>query len=266
MTIMMTEEARHSTDGELVRLLDDEVGPGDADVATHLKTCAVCRSRLETLRRRSTLLSEALAAADLGAVDTARLRPQFERLRAGSARHRARRSAWSSVALRAAAAVLLLTGVAAATPARAWILERVARLRGAAVKGERPAPAQAPTPRPAAEPSSAVFFTPASEVLVIRLEARQATGTLEVIAGPEPRSSAQLVGAAAEEAFLVLPSELRIRNTSRSVASYRVVLSAGIRQVRVVTGGGTSAQEVVFDAGPQTRRMITLGPARPAAP
>jgi hypothetical protein len=266
MTTMTTEEARHSTDGELVRLLDDEFESGDADVATHLNTCAACRSRLETLRRRSTLFSEALAAAAPGPVDAARVRPPFERLHADGARRRRRRTIWSSAALRAAAAILLLAGVAAATPARAWILERVARLRGAATSSEQRAPVLAPTPRPALEPSSAVFFTPASEVLVIRLEARQAAGALEVIAGPEPRSSAQLLGAVSEEAFLVLPSELRIRNTSRSVASYRVVLSAGIRQVRVVAGGGASPQETAFDVGPETRRVFALAPPRPVAP
>jgi hypothetical protein len=263
MTTMAMEEARHSTDGDLVRLLDDEAGFGDAQVAAHVNACAACRSRLESLRRRSTLFSEMLAAADPPPVDPPRVRPPFDQLALARASRRPRRAIWSHAGLRAAAGILLVAGVAAATPARTWILERVARLRGA-VERDRGAIVQALTPRPDSTPSSAVFFTVASDVLVIRLEARQAAGTLELIAGREPRSSAQVLRGASGEVLLVLPSELRIRNTSRSVASYRIVLSVDIRRVRV-DAGGDRAGETSFDVTPETRRVISLGRAGAAA-
>jgi hypothetical protein len=260
---MTSEDARHSTDGDLVRVLDDEVGPEDAAAAAHVRSCAACRSRLESLRRRATLLSEALAAADPPPVDRARIRPSPDLLALSAARRGARRRPrWSHAGLRAAAALLLVAGVAAATPARAWLLERVARLRGSPEPIKPGTVAQAPAPRTEAAAASAVFFTPGSELLVIRLEAQQAAGTLELIAGRDLRSSAQILAGASGEALLVLPSELRIRNTPGSVASYRIVLSSEIRGVRVRIGGDRG-EETSFDVTTETRHLIPLGRAGP---
>ena len=257
MTTMATEEARHTTDADLVRLLDDEVPVDDAGAAAHVKSCGACRARLESLRRRSTLLSEALATADPPMPDVARLRPPLDQLSLERVRRR-RRSVWSQAWLRAAAAVLLLAGVAAATPARRWVLEQVARLRGTA---RETVPTTVPLPQPvprAPAASSAVLFTPAGDELTITLVARQAAGTLELIAGQEPRSSAEVTSEPSGEAFLVLPSELRIRNSAASRASYRVVLSTALRRVRVRIGDD-AARETSIELTPATRRTIDLG-------
>jgi hypothetical protein len=263
MTTMATEDARHSPDGDLVRLLDDEAGARHAELTAHVTTCPACRSRLESLRRRSTLLTEVLTAADPPPVDRTRVRPPFEQLRPSRAGRVARRRAiWSHPGLRAAAGVLLLAGIAAATPARAWILDRVARLRRDA-PSDRAAQVQAPTPLAEPAPSSAVFFAPASAELTIRLQARQADGSIELIAGRESRSSAQVLTNASGEGFLVLPSELQIRNTPGSVARYRIVLSAAIRRVRVdAAGAGTTFLEVT----PDGHYVVPLGRSGRAAP
>jgi hypothetical protein len=92
---------------------------------------------------------------------------------------------------------------------------------------------------------------------VIRLESPQVSGTLELIGGREPRSSAQILSGANGEAFLVLPSELRIRSTAASVASYRIVLSADIRRVRIEASGDWVGA-TSFDVTPDIRRIIPL--------
>jgi hypothetical protein len=267
MTMLTADGARHSTDADLVRLLDGEAVHGGAAVSAHVKACGACRSRLEMLQRRSTLFTEALIAADAPPVHRDRVRPPFEQLtmaRGGAAPRW--HSIWSQRRLRAAAGLLLLAGIAAATPARAWILERVARLRGTeGPAGQRvpmvPAPAREPTlPQP-----TAVLFTPASAELTVRFLARQAGGTLELIAGRGSRSSAQILTNANGESILVLPSELRIRNSPGSLASYRIVLSATVRRVHVESGA-EQTEATSLEVTPDGRYVIPVGRATRAAP
>src|SRR3712207_64399 len=106
MPMTATNEVRHSSDGDLVRLLDDETGAESAGVSAHVRACGACRARLDVLRRRSTLFTEMLAAVDGPRPDPARLRPPARR-QAGVDTSPIRRI-WSHPALRAAAAVLLL--------------------------------------------------------------------------------------------------------------------------------------------------------------
>jgi hypothetical protein len=103
-----------------------------------------------------------------------------------------------------------------------------------------------------------VWFHPGDDELVIRFEAQPRAGTLELSAGQDPRASAQIVAGAGGEAFVVLPSELRVRNTAGSVADYRVVLSPRIRRVRVVVHDETF-RAVTVDVAPAMRRVIALG-------
>jgi hypothetical protein len=249
------ESQRHATDGDLVRLLDAEAAPS-GELAVHVAECRECGDRLSQLRRRSERLAAELRATDLPPVDPARIRPPLDQVSLARLRGRRRAIAlWSRPGLRAAAALLLLAGVAAASPAaRGWIMERVSRLRGAAPRME-PTP---PRREGGARVGARVWFTPTDDELVIRFETRQAGGTLELVAGDEPRSSAQIVGDASDETLLVLPSELRIRNTSGSVASYRVVLSPSVRHVRVDAGDSAHGGMPV-DVTPGMRRVISLG-------
>jgi hypothetical protein len=251
MTTMATEEAGHVTDGDLVRLLDGEAVSDEARLAAHVGGCASCAARLATLRHRGDRLTEVLAATLPGTFDASRLR-----LPRGRSRTQA---LLAHPVLRAAAAILLLAGVAAATPARAWVLERVARLRGN-VGRVAPAPnPRAPQPLPESTAASIVWFNPADAEFAIRFEAPPAGGTLEIRASQDPRASAQIVAHAKDEAFLVLPSELRVRNTAGSVADYRVVFSPRVRRVRVVVRDETF-ETVTFEVTPGMRRVIALGP------
>jgi hypothetical protein len=252
------ESQRHATDGDLIRLLDADMA-ASGELAAHVAECRECGDRLSQLRRRSERLAAELRATDLPPVDPARIRPPLDQVSLARLRRRRRAVAvWSRPGLRAAAALLLLAGVAAASPAaRGWIMEGVGRLRGAT----RPAPRIDPAPphkQPGTGVGARVWFTPTDDELVIRFETPQAGGTLELVAGDEPRSSAQIVGDASNESLLVLPSELRIRNTSSSVASYRVVLSPSVRHVRVDAGDSAHGGTPV-DVTPGMRRVIPLG-------
>ena len=261
MSTLTTDEARHASDGDLVRMIDGETGPSDADLAAHVTGCASCGARLELLRRRTEHLRQTLAAATPPLLDAGRLRPPSDQLALARAlASRRRKPLWSHAGVRAAAAILVLAGIVAATPARAWILERVSRLRADAtrVEGGRRVPPP-PTAAPQA-PASTVWFTPAEDELVIRFDARPTRGTLELLAGDDPRSSAQVVAGAGGEAFLVLPSELRIRNAAGSVADYRVVVSPRVRRVRVLTGDQPSGGTTI-DVTPEMRRVIPLAGA-----
>jgi hypothetical protein len=250
------EMQRHATDGDLIRLLDMETTTADAELGAHVTDCAECTARLGQLRQRSKRLGALLRATDRPPVDARRIRPPFDEL--GVARLRARRHAmrpWMRPGVRAAAGLLLLAGVAAASPAaRTWVLERVARLRA------RPAPPSARPPAsqaPRGSVGATVFFAPpAGGELAVHFDERQAAGTLELVSGNDDRASAQVAARAGTEALLVLPGELRVRNGPASTADYRVTLPASVRRVRVHVGPG--APPIVVDLQAGSRRVVEL--------
>jgi hypothetical protein len=261
------EMQQHATDGDLVRLLDTETTPADAELLAHVGECAECSARLARLRLRSERVSAALRAADLPLVDAARVRPPFDRV--GVARLRAsRRPArlWMRPAMRAAAALLLLAGVAAASPtARAWILDRVARLRGSTA----PAPAPRAAPRSGQAPRGAIgaivwFEPPAGSELVVRFDERPAAGSLELARGTDDRAAAQVIARAGSEVLVVLPSELRVRNSRASTADYRVTVPASVRRIRLHVGSGDAPTRVVDVR--EAPRAVPLADSIPGPP
>jgi hypothetical protein len=162
--------------------------------------------------------------------------------------------------MRAAAAILLLAGVAAASPARGWILERVLWHGSEPTTPHRVVTDQPPQPVPEQIAGSIVRFAPESDELVIRFAVRPAAGSLTLVVGEDVRSSAQIVSGARGEAFLVLPSELRVRNAPGSLAVYQVMLSPAVRHVRVELGVGDLTEIASVDVTPGMRRVIQLGP------
>jgi hypothetical protein len=251
------EMQRHASDADLIRLLDTETTTEDAGLGAHVTDCAECTTRLTELRRRSDRLSALLRATDVPPVDAERIRPPFDQL--GVARMRARRRAarlWMRPGVRAAAGLVLLAGVAAASPAaRTWVLERVARLRTA------PAPAPVAGPPTSQAPRTSVgatvfFAPPPGGELAVRFDERQAVGSLELMSGDDDRASAQVTARAGTEALLVLPGELRVRNGRASTADYRLTLPASVRRVRIHVGPGASP--VVVDLPPGARRIVEL--------
>jgi hypothetical protein len=252
---------RHSTDGDLISLLDGERGTHQRAVEAHVDGCSECSGRLAQLQQRSARLSAALHAVEPPMIHRSRLLPP-ERSSTRPLLRRGTRAGWSHPSVRAAAAVLLLAGVAAASPARAWILDRIAGRRSESRVRE---PNMAPPPAMPAPPHTAtsiVRFVTESDDLVVRFAVRPAAGALVIAGGQEPRSSAQIVSGARGEAFLVLPDELRIRNTVGSVADYQIVLAPTVRRVRVRVGDAAGSEIATIDVAPGTRQTIALAQPR----
>jgi hypothetical protein len=243
------ETRRHATDGDLVRLLDAETTSADAELKAHVAECADCGARLTRLRQRSERLSAALRAADVPSVNAARIRPPFDQASVAHLRAQRRHvGLWMRPAVRAAAALLLLAGVAAASPAaRTWIVDQVARLRGS------PAPAPAPDRAPQGSgqsPRGSVgaivwFAPPAGGELIVRFDERPSAGSLELARGNDARAAAQVVARAGSEVLVVLPGELRVRNSPASTADYRLTLPPSVRRVRIHLGAGDVQARVV---------------------
>lgn len=117
--------AGHLPDGELIRLLDNELGAPDA-VRAHLSSCPSCRERLSLLGRRQARLA-ALLRATAPSLGEPRLEPAFLARVGGRRRANARRLR-APVALRWAAAVAELAVGLSITPVRAWIVETAGTL------------------------------------------------------------------------------------------------------------------------------------------
>jgi hypothetical protein len=101
------------------------------------------------------------------------------------------------------------------------------------------------------------FAPPAGAQLVVRFDERPAARSLEVVRGDDSRAAAQVVARAGSEVLLVLPGELRVRNSRASTADYRVTLPSPVRRVLLHVGPGEAPAriiEVVRNA-PQTIRL-----------
>ena len=256
--INTTETRQHASDGDLVRVIDGELAADDTALAAHVTDCVECSARLTRLRSISDSIGTLLRATDVAPIDAGRIRPPFDTV--GVARLRRRRRAvvlWSRPGLRAAAAILLLAGVAAASPAaRRWIADGITRLRGAPATSPSE-PRQPSRPAQAAGGSRVWFSPPTGPELVVRFENRPTAGTLALQRIEDDRASVQVVARASGEALLVLPGEVRVRNSGTSVADYRLTLPSTIRRVRVYVGP-TDAQPMFVDVAAGTARTIDL--------
>jgi hypothetical protein len=213
----------HLDDGALLRLLDRE-GPAveQAEHASHVATCDVCRQRHAVLAAWSRGASEVLARSDAAPRSFAFRRngrpPLF---------------LWRSWPVAAAVVLLVLGTVASGAPVRTWVAQRWAGLRRLLHVPEATRPIQTPTPTPSA-PVGVVSFTPDSDVLVVRVATRQAEGSLVLETSATPTASAVVRGQGEHEAIVILPTELRITNTAASRATYRLTLPSRLKRVDVV--------------------------------
>ncbi len=113
----------HVSDSDLIRMIDDE--PVSAAVREHVDGCAECAARLDRYRRRSRSLSVILRQTEPEPVDSTRLLPPVDDL----SRRRARKTVaapawWTRPAVRAAAILVAVAGLAvAAPPVRHWVVE-----------------------------------------------------------------------------------------------------------------------------------------------
>jgi hypothetical protein len=217
----------HLAEHDLVRLLDEELGGGNAALAAHLDLCAACTERRDVLERRSMRLREALAAADpaprvLALHPDALVRPTVRR---------------PAYAWRAAAAfAVLLVGSLAVPPVRAWIAQRAGAIMDLASGRHRPtaaAPVRAPVPP---DTAGRLTFAPVGPQLVLEVASRQAAGVLVVETVADTAISALVVGEREAAELTVLPGGLRVRNTRASTASYLVAVPLLLEEVAVRIG------------------------------
>lgn len=215
----------HLNEGVLVRFLDAEVSEIERmQVSTHVQQCSECARELGAIETRSRSLVALLERADPT--------PRVFALTRRQVPLPARR--WP-----VAAAVVLALGAAAlaATPVRAWILERWADLRRAV--GVSPSTPLLQPPATPFDSAGRVSFLPVSDVLLLHVATRQAEGHLILEGTDLPRVSAEMsaAGTGAGGELVVLPGELRIVNATSSRASYRVALPTRLNQVVVSIDG-----------------------------
>lgn len=233
-------------DGDLVRLIDGEAT--DA-VRAHVAACGSCTARVQAMRVRLTRLSALLRDVDVAT-------PSFA-TPDGATPRLVRVERWISRLWRLAAAVVLVAGLAV-SPLGAWVATQLARVT-AALTSDRDAASPA-SPDAAPEPegrATVVYFQPAGAELTVRLDARPSGGTLSV--DRADRASAQIVRAHAGESLVVLPSELRIRNTSASSADYLLTFPASVHTLRVRVDGEPASRDVILDLSATPRHTVSLG-------
>lgn len=235
-----SKTASHPEDGVLLALNDGQPG-SDLDAAwSHVERCDACRSRLATIAKDSDHVSSALASIGVPHVSL----DDFRRGLADAQRSGAR-SRWSQPGWRVAAALIVLAGAAAASPIRHWFVQR---------NQERTATSVDSVPRPVAVPArqaesagATVSFAPADTSFTVRFDSVPDSGTLTVRRSSDANITARIVsgGGSGGDALVVLPGELRVRNTVSARASYVVTLPDGVTRLRVIVGGRN-----VFDGVP----------------
>jgi hypothetical protein len=133
----------------------------------------------------------------------------------------------------AATFVVLATVAAAAPPVRHWLARQLS-------PASEPVSVPAPdAPRSAAPRAEGIVasFAPTDTALLMRIDRRQVSGALELVAASGDRITAQAMGEASTAEMMVLPGQLRIANAATSVADYRVAIPPSVRVVRVIVGG-----------------------------
>lgn len=236
----------HADDGELLALIDEQPMTDRALLDAHVARCEICANRLDRMRLASARVAMAVSSIDVPPFDATNVQRRLATV------HPSRPSASNAgFAWRAAAVVVLATGVAAASPLRGWVVRRMQKTTPTQVVPSHQ-PATSAAQPVAAKPSGAVvWFAATGNELVIRFVAAQAAGTLELVPSVERQASAQIVEGGNDEALLILPGELRVRNASTSTADYRVTVPADVHSIRLAAGNATRL--IAFTGGASQR-------------
>lgn len=250
------------TDAELIRYLDGELVDAESEaLSARLAAEPGLSERLDTLRRRSARLSVLLAEADPTDLEVHRSAHAILATLRESSRQRVLPAAsqpWfrrAPVAMRAAAAIALLLGLALAVPpARAWVVERVREVAEALGLTSPSAPVPEASPDVSgAQPVGAevgVTFTVAPGTFEVQVP--QPVGNLILRRGDGATGSAEAPGVPGVS-FVVLPGGLRIEGPASASASYVVTLPAEVTSVRVRVGDGLSVLHSLPAAGEELR-------------
>jgi hypothetical protein len=243
---MIRADGQHIQDGDLLRLIGDEVSAGEAAAAAaHLEHCTDCACRLESLRAELNQLASLLAVSRAAAIDPARRARSRAAVQQAAVRKIAtrqanrRRFAMPSLMARAAAVVGLLaaTGLAASTVGP-WLVRQAQELFR-----DEPAAVAIPEPVAHAVRGSVVAFAPTGTDFVIELATGQEGGSLTLRISDTRSASARLMGSDGELDVVVLPASLRIANHATATADYEIVVPAHLRSLRVRVG---NAEELVL--------------------
>lgn len=245
----------HLEDGDLVRLLGGELSVDERAAAeAHLGRCDACAARLHACRAEVQDAMRLLGALPVGTIDPARRARSLAAVRQAASRRAApvdvpriaprtlRRPRFmpsTALARAAAVAALLVAGGVAASPAGAWIVDRVRDI----FQPAEPVAVVEPVPSVLPAHSSMVAFTPVGDELVLEFRTGQAQGDLVIHVEDEPGASVRVSGGEGHLDVVVLPGSLVIQNHYQVVAAYEVVVPARLQSLRVRVG---DAEEMVL--------------------
>jgi len=237
----------HVSDGVLLALHDEQRDAEFESGRRHVAHCVDCQARFDAIATHAKGVRGALAAISVPAG------PKDELLRRvvegqRPARRNLRRQGWL-----VAAAIVVLASAAAAFPIRQWMLGRRAET---STKRESP-PIVAPAAQPIERSGATVSFAVTDREFTVRFDSLPAAGNLTSKRTTADQISARVAGGAGTggDAFVVLPSELLVRNTSAAHASYEISLPSAVARLRVIVAG-----RVVFDGAPPA--TISLSQSR----
>lgn len=262
--------AAHAEDLELIRLLDDELSPGDrARVRAHVAACDTCGRRFARLRRRSDAFGSLLARADPGAPHGEPMHAEpTQAVRGGppgvsERRFRGRTSSRRALVRAAVFVTVLVSAVLAASPAGAWLGAQWQRT--AALLAPGGAPAERSTDGSGRAVRTTVSFVPADARLLIEFDHFQDHGELELRAGSSATAAMSVTASASRDAemgVLVLPSGIRVRNRQEARADYELVVPTEVRAVQIRIADRPAAA-IDVDALAGVRRIVELSRGHP---
>lgn len=219
----------HPADAVLLALHDAEARPDVVAAREHVEWCNECRTRLDLVRAHTRHLREALDAIPVPPFDPTALRRRLDEQRL------ARRIVplWRRPAMQIVAAVVAVSAAAAVVRPLRTLIDHPRPSRERVV-----APVVAAPTRQDGS-GSTVSFLPTGDTLTLRFDSSQSEGVLVIERTMAPEISAQVTSGADSvgDAMVVLPGELRLRNSIASRASYRVLVPGAIERVRVFVAG-----------------------------
>ena len=233
----------HPSDGVLLALHDGESGGTlDAERA-HVDQCADCQARLAAIQNNSASVRQAPAPSVVSPRDRNSIRRQPKA--APPARVI---PLWRRRAIMAASTLIVATAMtAAAGPLRRWIAQRMSLARTTPAAAVRPSNTTVESQRPVSGPT--LSFAVAGSELVVRLDSMPGAGALTIEPAKTDKISARVSAGfgTGGDTMVVLPGELRMRNTTASRASYALALPTEVVRLRVIVAG-----RVLFHGSPPT--------------
>jgi len=265
MTNTRFDRGPHIDDADLVRLLDNECAPGEAQqMRAHIEICAECKNNAETLRQASELFSRSLSALDAQVVPAQSTPARAPTVGRKFTRRETQFPFLSRRVLRAAAVLAAVALVFTATPARAWLVQGWETLKSLvmAVPSEPPAETDGAETVDAAA-SSLIRFNPRGPEFRLEFTDRPAGGMLMLIFDSTATASAGVVGGEGDEEMILLPDGLRIRNSISSTVDYEVRLPLTVSLLEVRVAGSLELRlDVQAGSGPFMRELALSGENR----